>query len=223
MNSNIVLVIAPHPDDETLGCGGSILKHTANGDEVHWLIVTSMLAEHGWSSEEINGRNLEISKVASSYNFKKVHSLSLPASKLDQINFSEIVKNVSAILNNVKPNLLYMPFAYDVHTDHQIIARAVQSSIKPFRCPFLNRVLVYETLSETGQNQIEDFTFTPNVFINIDHYIDQKLEIMKIYKAEIGIHPFPRSEKAIRALSALRGSQSNNNNAEAFRLTYECL
>lgn len=218
-----ILVIAPHPDDETLGCAGTLLKHIANGDEVHWLIVTAMLSDYGWSSSEIEKRELEIAEVANVYNFKQVHNLSLPVSNLDQINFSVLVRKFSEILNKIKPNQLYMPFGFDVHTDHQIVAKALQSSIKPFRCPFINRVLMYETLSETDHNFLDSRTFKPNIFINIEEYIDKKLEIMKIFKSEIGEHPFPRSVKAVKALSVLRGCQSDNFEAEAFELLYECL
>jgi N-acetylglucosamine malate deacetylase 1 len=223
MEANKILVIAPHPDDETLGCGGSILKHVAEGDEVHWLIVTGMLEEYGWSSKDIKNRDIEINKVANIYQFSKVHSLSLPSAHLDQINTVVLVSKVSEVLNSVRPGHVYMPFRFDVHSDHQIVANAVQSSIKPFRAPFINKVLMYETLSETGQNFIEGKPFIPNVFINIDNYIDQKVQIMSIYKSEVGEHPFPRSEKAIKALSSLRGSQSNNKEAEAFELVFECL
>ena len=136
---------------------------------------------------------------------------------------SDLVRKVSKIINSVKPSMIYMPFRFDVHSDHQITAKAVQSSIKRFRCPFINKVLMYETLSETDQNFLDGKAFLPNVFINIEKYIDQKIDVMNIYKSEIGIHPFPRSEQAIKALSVLRGSQSNYKEAEAFELVFECL
>ena len=219
---NKILVIAPHPDDETLGCGGTILKHKANNDEVEWLIITGMLEEYGWSAKNIEKRDKEIKQVNNIYQFSKVHKLNFPAANLDQIKMSDFVKGISSIIKLVKPNLIYMPFRFDVHSDHQITAKAVQSCIKRFRYPYINKVLMYETVSETDQNFIEGRAFRPNVFINIDNFIDQKIDIMNIYLSEIGIHPFPRSEIAIRALANLRGSQSFNKYAEAFELVFEC-
>ena len=218
---NKILVIAPHPDDETLGCGGTLLKHVFQGDEVHWLIVTGMLEEYGWSANDIKTRTNEIEQVSGIYQFSQVHKLSFPAANLDQVNMSDLVRKVSEVINSVKPGLIYMPFRFDVHSDHQITAKAVQSSIKRFRCPFINKVLMYETLSETNQNFIDGKTFLPNVFINIEKYIDQKINVMNIYKSEIGIHPFPRSEKAIRALAQFRGSRIGVDAAEAYISLFE--
>ena len=114
-----------------------------------------------------------------------------------------------------------MPFAHDVHTDHQLIAKAMQSTIKWFRYPYIQKVLMYEVLSETDFNFIEQRVFRPNVFVDISNHLNDKIETMKIYGSEIGEFPFPRSEKAVRSLAALRGSQSGFKAAEAFELVYE--
>jgi len=121
----------------------------------------------------------------------------------------------------VEPDIIYMPFAYDVHTDHQIIAKALQSTLKWFRYPHIKKVYMYETPSESEFNFVESRTFRPNVFVNISQYIDNKIETMNIYEGEMGVFPFPRSEKTIRSLAALRGSQSGFESAEAFELVYE--
>ena len=113
-----------------------------------------------------------------------------------------------------------MPFAYDVHTDHQIIAKALQATLKWFRYPHIRKVYMYETPSETEFNFVENRLFRPNVFVNISPYLEDKIEVMKIYAGEMGEFPFPRSEKTIRALAALRGSQSGFESAEAFELVY---
>ena len=80
---------------------------------------------------------------------------------------------------------------------------------------------MYETISETENNFIQEKSFRPNVFIDISQYLDEKIKVMKIYESEIGKFPFPRSEKTIRSLAALRGSQSGFDSAEAFELVYE--
>jgi LmbE family N-acetylglucosaminyl deacetylase len=219
---NKILFIAPHPDDETLGCGGTILRHKACGDEIHWLIITGMIKDYGWSAKNIEIREKEIELVKNAYKFNKVHKLNFPAASLDQIKTLDLVEKIGAVMKLVEPNIVYMPFRFDVHSDHRITAKAVQSCIKRFRRPYICKVLMYESISETDQNFTEGRPFRPNVFINIDNFIDQKIDIMNIYASEVGEHPFPRSENSIRALSILRGSNSFNEAAEAFELVFEC-
>jgi len=134
---------------------------------------------------------------------------------------SDLLGQITDVYNNIKPNVIYMPFANDVHTDHQIIGKALQSTYKWFRYPHIKRVYMYETLSETEFNFLENRVFRPNVFIDISKYLEDKIETMKIYDGEMGDHPFPRSEHAIRALASLRGSQSGFEFAEAFELVFE--
>ena len=114
-----------------------------------------------------------------------------------------------------------MPFAYDVHTDHQVIAKAVASTLKWFRYPYIKKVMMYETPSETEFNFTEDRAFRPNVFVDISQHLDDKIDAMRMYHSEMGEFPFPRSEKTMRSLAALRGSQSGFEAAEAFELVYE--
>ena len=218
-----VLVIAPHPDDETLGCGGTLLKHKAQGDNIHWLIITAMLEDYGFSQEEINKRQAEINNVTSAYSFDSVHQTGFPAIHLDPVKLPDLVGSISKILSELQPDILYVPYLNDVHTDHQISMKAIQSCIKRFRYPFVKKVLMYETVSETHFNFVHGKTFCPNVFNDVECYIDRKVEIMHMYPSEIAAHPFPRSEQSIRALSTLRGSQANFNEAEAFELVFECL
>ena len=132
-----------------------------------------------------------------------------------------MIEKISSTISKTKPELIYMPFKSDVHTDHKIISQATQSSIKWFRHNSIKKVLMYETLSETNFSFIENDRFKPNTFIDITDYIDDKVETMKIYKTEILEHPFPRSEKSIRALASLRGSQSGFDSAEAFALVID--
>ena len=118
-------------------------------------------------------------------------------------------------------NIIYIPFVGDPHSDHTITANAFNSCIKPFRHPFIKKVLMYETLSETNTNFINQRKFNPNVFIDISKYQTKKISAMQIYKSEIGKHPFPRSIESLKSLSVLRGSQVNLKFAEAFELIYE--
>ena len=214
---NKVLVIAPHPDDETLGCGGTLLRHKSEGDLIFWLIMTCIDEVHGWSADQIRVRDKEIEKIADAYGFSEIHTLALPTAQLDTIPLTDIIEKIGSFIKNLEPEILYTPYAQDVHTDHQLTAKAVNACTKWYRYPSIKRVLAYETLSET-ESYISDETFKPNVFVNISKHLELKIEIMSIYASEFGDHPFPRSEKTIRALAELRGSQVGYIAAEAFQL-----
>ena len=216
-----VLVIAPHPDDETLGCGGTLFRHKANGNEIYWLIVTGISVDTGWSNDVVTKRDNEIDLVEKKYSFADVFNFRLPTTKIDTLPISQLVQKISDVYKKIEPEIIYMPFAHDVHTDHQLIAKALQSTLKWFRNPSIKKVLMYETLSETENNFIQGQSFKPNVFVDISQYLDEKVEAMKIYESQIGHFPFPRSEKNIRALATFRGSQSGFTAAEAFELVYE--
>lgn len=217
-----VLVIAPHADDESLGCGGSILKHVANGDEVHWLLVTGMSEQSGFSNKQIETRQAEINKVHDLYAFYQKHELFFQPAALDALPKSDIVAGLSSVINQVKPDIVYTVFRNDAHSDHEVVFDATMSATKSFRYPFIKRVLAYETISETDFGmKPEDGGFRPNIFTNIEGYLDKKLDILDVFESEMGVFPFPRSRKAITALAHIRGVQANCEAAEAFMLIKE--
>ncbi|MCT7486732.1 PIG-L family deacetylase [Aliarcobacter cryaerophilus] len=215
---NKVLIVAVHPDDETLGCGGTLLKHKANGDEIHWLICTTIDKSHNYYET----REKEIERVSKLYNFDSVHNLRLKTMQVDEYNMSELVGKISKVINEVQPNIIYLPFKGDVHSDHRKIFEASYSCTKSFRYPFIKKIYMIETLSETefAPSTKED-SFIPNVFVDISGFMDKKLEIMKAFKSEIAPHPFPRSERNLKALSTLRGATCGCEYAESFVLLKE--
>lgn len=214
-----VMVIAPHPDDETLGCGGTLLRHLAEGDRVYWLIATQMDAADGYSTAQIDKRQLEIKQVRQDYGFADVFELPFRAAQLDALPLSKLVKSISDIFLQVKPDMLYVPYRNDAHSDHGCVFDAVSACSKSFRYPFIKTVYAYETLSETGfALSVDAHSFSPNSYVCIDDYLEQKLRMMQYYASEIGEFPFPRSMQAMRALAQLRGTQANCHSAEAFML-----
>lgn len=219
MSRKIVIVVTPHPDDETIGCGGTLLALKEKGYCINWVIITSVYKENGYSSERIKSRAREIKKVKLEYAFDKVIEVGIPTTKVDEISKGELVSKISKIFNEIKPNIVFTPFINDVHTDHKMISEAVISCSKWFRYPYIEKILYYETISETDFNiDPSSRAFFPNVYFDISLYLDKKMEIMKIYDSELSDFPFPRSERAIRSLAYLRGSQSGVQAAEAFQL-----
>jgi len=212
------LVIAPHPDDETLGPGGTLLRRKASGGEVAWVLITAVSSEMGWSESRIAQRADEIRRVAESYRFDAVFELGFPSTRLDQVPTGDLVSAVSRVFNAFKPEEVFLPHPSDVHSDHRIVFEAVAGCTKWFRYPSVKRVLAYETLSETDFSLASQGRFRPNVYVDIDGYLDEKLSILDLYASELGAFPFPRSHEAVRALAVLRGAAAGYRAAEAFEL-----
>lgn len=215
------LVIAPHPDDEVLGVGGTLLRRKAEGGEVAWVIVTSILADSGWSEVSIRRRADEIRRITDLFGFDKVFSLNFPTSQLDRLPISELIAGVSDAFKSFEPEEVFVPHPSDIHTDHRIVFNAAAACTKWFRYPSVKRVLAYETLSETDFGLGTDRGFCPNVFVDIAPFLEGKLRAMDVYSSELEEFPFPRSQQAIRALATLRGAASGYLAAEAFELLRE--
>jgi LmbE family N-acetylglucosaminyl deacetylase len=216
------LVVAVHPDDETIGCGGTLLKLKQSGTEIHWLIATSVNESNGYDRGFVETRTAEIETVGKEYGFSGIHQLGLPAARIETIPIGEVVGRISAVIQKVCPDTIFLPFRGDVHSDHRLIFNAGFSCTKSFRYPFIRRIYMMETLSETEfAPPIPGQTFVPNCFVDISGFFERKLEILRIYRSELGDHPFPRSETNIRALATFRGATSGCVLAESFMLLKE--
>jgi len=214
---SIVVVIAPHPDDETLGCGGTLLRHKAQNDSVHWLIMTSMSEKNGFDTEKIKQRSTEINSVANAYSFDSFHQAEFDSTRLDMVSKADLISEVSSFLNIIKPDTIYLPYRNDAHSDHKIVFDTAVACTKSFRSPFVRKIRAYETLSETEFGLCpEDKGFRPNLFIDISQFLDHKIQIMGLYQGEMGEHPFPRSIINIRSLAVLRGATAGCEYAESF-------
>ena len=211
-----VLVISPHPDDETLGAGGTLLRHKYKGDRIFWLNVTDMKEEYGYSPSVVKRRTEEINRVIKAYGFEDFFNLRLKPASLTEADIPKIIDLSKDFIERVRPQVVYIPFYGDAHSDHRIVFQAFKHFFKPFRYPFIEKVLMMEIISETDQQWVE--VFKPNFFVDISQFIDQKLEILKIYSSELGEHPFPRNLENVKALALYRGSQCNCKYAESFIL-----
>jgi LmbE family N-acetylglucosaminyl deacetylase len=219
-----ILAVAVHPDDETLGCGGALLKHKNNGDDIYWLIITSIDVENGWEKDKVESRRREIDSVSKMYGFCVTHSLNFPTTRLDTIPMKDLISEISKIIQKVEPDIIYVPNRSDIHTDHQVAFKAIMSCTKVFRNSFIRKILMYECLSETEFSpSLQTDVFIPNVFVDITGFLEEKIKIMKMYRGEMGTFPFPRSEENIRALAMYRGATAGVEAAEAFVLLKEVL
>jgi N-acetylglucosamine malate deacetylase 1 len=215
-----VLVVAPHPDDETLGCGGTLLRLAEQGASLGWLIVTGMTDRY--SDEQRAERADTIASVTAAYGFESVYQLNKPTTELDTLPMSELVDAIGDAFDDFQPDWLLLPHHGDAHSDHRVVFDACAACSKWFRYPFIKRIMSYETLSETDFSLAgSEHVFQANVFFDISEQLTPKLEIMTMYLAECGEFPFPRSAKALTAQAHLRGAQSGYQAAEAFMLLRE--
>ena len=247
-----VMVVAVHPDDETLGCGGTLLRHKEQGTNIHLLLITAMyyndknnractIGSNGEShilpecfyynqqhisflKDAVKIKAEEINSVIDAYGFSSVNELRVPTTTVSLQDESILINKIASVFSKVCPNILYLPFFQDAHGDHRTIFPILNSCIKTFRYPFIEKVYMMETISETEYAlPIAGSTFIPNHFVCIDKWMDQKISIMEKYEQEIQESPLPRSKEMIRAQSKFRGAMANCQYAEAFMLFKEVI
>ena len=150
---------------------------------------------------------------------KDLFQLDYMATFLDQIPMREMVGKMHNAFEKFQPNEILLPHSCDVHSDHRVCYEVVTACTKRFRCPSIERVMCYEVMSETDQSvNGTNGQFIASYYVDISSKLEEKLEMLRIYKNEIGEHPFPRSTRGIKALATVRGAQMGREYAEAFQL-----
>jgi N-acetylglucosamine malate deacetylase 1 len=213
-----ILIVSAHPDDESLGAGGTLFKHRDSGDELYWLIITHVFEEHGYSSDIVKQRDSEIQKVKKVLQIEKTFNLAYPTTKLNDSLLPEMIGHIAEIVRQINPEIIYLPNRSDIHSDHRLTFEAVIACTKSFRFPSIKKILMYECLSETEFVPLQEQAFFPNYFVDISRYFKEKAGLVAIYASEIGEHPFPRSLRNIEALAVFRGATAGVEYAEAFQL-----
>lgn len=222
-----ILVIAAHPDDEVLGCGGTIAKHAAEEADVYTIIlgegVTSRFPkrEEGLKSKELKELKSYINKAAKILGVKKTFTFGFPDNRFDTVALLDIVKVIEKVKNEVKPEIVYTHHWGDLNIDHRITYDTVLSACRPIKGETVQKIYSFEIPSSTEWNYPN--TFSPNVYVDISETINKKIEAMKAYKSEIRKWPHPRSIEAIRVLACKRGYEVGLEKAEGFKLVRSIL
>ncbi|WP_379923357.1 PIG-L deacetylase family protein [Erythrobacter sp. R86502] len=213
-----VLVIAPHPDDEVLGCGGTMARLADSGQDVHVAIVTKGY-EPAFSASLVDQVRDELSAAHTILGVKQCHFLDLPAAALDTLPGSQINAAIGQLVSDLMPDTLFIPFVGDVHRDHQLVFTAALVASRPRAQDVPRRILAYETLSETNWAApgITE-AFLPNVYLDISATIERKIEAFAAFKSQVKPFPDERSLQTLRALATVRGSTIFRAAAEGFML-----
>jgi LmbE family N-acetylglucosaminyl deacetylase len=215
MGKNI-LIVAPHPDDEVLGCGGIIKRFSSEGDKIYVLIITKGKPEK-YSEEKIMNVRKEALHAHKILGVTETRFLNFPAPDLDTISLSEISGDISSVIIEFKIDTLFLPHRGDIHNDHKVVYNASLVASRPFNNYTVKRVYSYETLSETEwAAPFGDDAFIPTYFVDINNEINFKLDAFSCFKTQIRPFPSSRSLESIEALAKFRGSTVSLNHAEAF-------
>lgn len=223
---NKVLVIAAHPDDEILGCGGAMAKHAMSGDEVY----SAILAE-GITSRDLK-RNREIhtddfnilhsaaEKANQIVGVKKLILHNFPDNRMDQLDRLDIVKKVEELINTIKPNIIYTHHSGDVNIDHRRIHEAVITAVRPIPGNHLVDQLLFFEIASSSEWMTPGSApaFLPNWYVNIEQTLKIKLKALEAYEYEMREWPHARSVKALDYLAKWRGANIGVEAAEAFML-----
>lgn len=213
-----ILVIAPHPDDEVLGCGGIIKKFSEIGHQVYILVVTRGTSKY-YSEERINNVRNEAKNAHKILGVQETLFLNYPAPELDTVSVSEISKSFSEIIQKLQINTIFLPHRGDIHHDHAIVFNAGIVASRPVGKYTVSEVYSYETLSETEwAPPFGDDAFIPNYFINVTEQFEYKLKAFECFKSQIRPFPNSRSLEAIESLAKYRGATVGFKRAEAFML-----
>lgn len=214
-------IVSAHPDDETLGMGGTILKLKKRGDKVFWILLTTPN-----DPDELLKVNTYIENAKDFFNYDKFYWLKIPVKNFGFENLSQAIDSMRKIFEKIIPDIVFTVSDTDIHSDHFFTYKAVLSSLKPFTVNAPKLILKYEVLSSTNVFPTKSYNFVPNVFSDITDFIKDKERAFEIFYKEVQELPFPRNKDTIRALARFRGSMTGVMYAEAFEFVYgrlECL
>jgi len=220
--SNMVLVVAAHPDDEVLGCGGTIARHVAAGDQVEVAFFTDGVgarhrAEGPARERDEVVRNEAARRAAAILGMANPTSFGFPDNRLDAVDLLDLVKAVEDVGRRCRPSIIYTHWAGDLNVDHRLAYQAVMTAFRPMAdCPVMQiRSFEVPSSTEWGDRAVSP-AFRPNLYVGIEKFLDVKREALDAYEREMRPFPHPRSHQAIEALARWRGAESGMLAAEAF-------
>ena len=218
-----VLVVAAHPDDETYGVGGTILKHRARNDQVSVLILTDgVTARH----DGIEKQKKAAREACGLLDVTDVRLAGLPDQRLDALPLLDVIKPISRAVQELRPAIVYTHHRGDANQDHRAVFAATLVAVRPFGDNPVRRVLCYQVASSTEWGPpFVGWNFTPTTFEDISEFLDRKIAALEPYhytqQSEVKPYPHPRSREAVRVYAQQRGISVGMMAAEAFEMMRE--
>ena len=217
--SKNVLIVAAHPDDEVLGCGGTIAKHSLQGDKVHVVFMTDGIKSRTkFSDKDIINRAEASKSVKTILNIETINSLGFQDNQMDNVSLLQIVQKLEGIIIKIKPTIIYTHHYGDLNVDHQLTYEAVMTACRPLPNFIVKEIYGFEVLSSTEWSNSQKFIFKPNYFVDISKYLFKKISAAKAYNEEMRDPPHSRSIKHIEVLAQHRGYTVGVEMAEAFQV-----
>lgn len=221
-----VLVIAAHPDDEVLGCGGTMARHSKMGDNVYSVILAEGITSRDRQRKrDIHETDFGILHCAAQkandiLGVKQLKLLDFPDNRMDSLDRLDIVKVIEELINEMKPDIIYTHHIGDVNIDHRRTHEAVLTAVRPIPGQhYVKELLYFETASSTEWTTTGSApAFTPNWYVNIEETVDLKIKALEAYECEMRKWPHARSIKALEYLAKWRGANIGKEAAEAFIL-----
>ena len=219
-----ILVVAAHPDDEILGCGGTMAVHSRTGDEVYVLILGEGVTSRDEKRDkekrgkEINNLRMNIEAANRIVGTRKSFVFDFPDNRFDSVSLLDIIKVVEKVKNEVRPDIIYTHHQGDLNIDHQIAYRAVLTACRPLKGETITDIYSFEVPSSTEWNVGFCSTFVPNYFVDISGSLEIKKKALRAYKSEVRSFPHPRSPEALDIIAKRWGLQVGLEAAEAFEV-----
>jgi len=216
-----ILIIAAHPDDEVLGCFGTVAKLIKQGYEAYTLILgegktsrdQTRIVEN--KKDEIKTLNQEIITANETIGIKKTFIENFPDNRFDSVDLLDIIKVISKVKNEIQPDIIFTHYQNDLNIDHQITYQAVITATRPMEDECVKEIYSFEILSSTEWNY--PISFSPDIYYDISDTIDLKIKAMKEYKSELCKYPHPRSIKGIKLNAKYQGMRVGRKYIEAFK------
>lgn len=218
-----VLVIAAHPDDETIGAGGTIARHVAQGDKVYWSIVTQGYRPLR-SDSELAAARAQVLEVQQVLGIEEVLFCGFPTVQLNTVPYGEVSSALQRVVDQVRPDVVYTTSPSDINQDHRIVYDCTLVATRPLPGCSVRRLLAYE-IGPTARFGLPAGCppLVGNVFVDISEYLDRKLEAMSCYETQLREYPHSRSLKGLRLLAQERGLSVGLKAAECFELVRELI
>ncbi len=219
MKKNILVIVA-HPDDETIGMGGTIAKHTSEGDFVNVITMTDGVSSRDKDLEvSKDARKTSLEKVSKILGFKWVTCANFPDNAMDSVPLLTITKFIEGIKQSINPNIIYTHSGSDLNIDHRIVSQATITAFRPQPEEMWEEIRAFEIPSATDfSHKSIAAPFSPNLYINISDYWPLKLAALKEFQQEMRPAPHTRSFEGLHNLAKYRGNQSGLNYAESFEI-----